>query len=59
MKSVIGSREMHCWDLTSVRRRNVTSSVEEDRDIDIANPAIGVAAIEKIHEYRDNRLDTQ
>lgn len=37
---------MNFW----VWRWDVTSGVEVDRDIDIANPAIGVATVERINE---------
>jgi hypothetical protein len=51
--------ELVCLDLTRVRRRDVTSRVDEDRGIDVANLTIGVAVVEQIDEYRNNRLDTK
>lgn len=34
---------------TSIGWRNVSGSVEKDRDVDVSNPAIGVPPVEEIH----------
>lgn len=44
---------------TGIRRRNIACRIEEDGNVDIANPAVGVAPVNEIHNYSNDGLDSQ
>jgi hypothetical protein len=43
--------------LTSICWWDITSRIEENWDIDVTNPAIGIATVEEIDDSSDNRLN--
>lgn len=47
------------WRHTRIGRRNVTSRIEKDWDVDIANPAVRVAAVQEVDESGDHGLERQ
>ena len=48
-----------CRGHTGVGRWYITSRIEENWHIDVADPAVGVAAIQQIYNASNNRLDSQ
>lgn len=44
--------------LTGVCGRDIASRIEENGNVDVADPAVGIAAVNEIDDSSNNRLDS-